>query len=187
MRLHCPNCDKPLKIPDDTAGKRVRCPGCAEAFAVPEPPEEEETEAEEAPPRKRKKRKKRRKPDGNALKDTLHYWTGAVGLFPIFSGLLVMMWLFVGAVALFIPPLAWLLVMTGSLTYVVGWGWFLFVAFRDNPMWGALCFITQFFCIPYFFMNMEETWKPATLLVLGILMSLTGWGILEICLAGLRR
>src|SRR5438876_807963 len=32
----CPACDKKLKVNDDVAGKKIRCPGCKEAFAVPE-------------------------------------------------------------------------------------------------------------------------------------------------------
>lgn len=31
----CPNCDKNLKIPDELAGKRVKCPGCSQVVNVP--------------------------------------------------------------------------------------------------------------------------------------------------------
>ena len=35
MILTCPNCRKTLKVPDNAAGKKVRCPGCLEILPVP--------------------------------------------------------------------------------------------------------------------------------------------------------
>src|SRR2546423_214954 len=36
----CPECDKQLRVKDELAGKKIKCPGCAETIAVPddEPP-----------------------------------------------------------------------------------------------------------------------------------------------------
>ena len=35
MKVPCPSCEKTLSIGDNLAGKRVKCPGCAEVFQVP--------------------------------------------------------------------------------------------------------------------------------------------------------
>lgn len=34
--IKCPDCGKSLKVSDNIAGKRVRCPGCKNPFVVPE-------------------------------------------------------------------------------------------------------------------------------------------------------
>lgn len=36
IKLACRNCGKRLEAPDGTAGRKGRCPGCGEVFAVPE-------------------------------------------------------------------------------------------------------------------------------------------------------
>jgi len=35
IRLTCSDCDKPLKVKDELAGKRIRCPGCQSIIRVP--------------------------------------------------------------------------------------------------------------------------------------------------------
>ena len=35
--VSCPHCGKSLKVPAELAGKRVKCKGCDEVFAVPAP------------------------------------------------------------------------------------------------------------------------------------------------------
>ena len=35
IRYSCPNCDQPLTIPDELAGKRRKCPKCGAKFTVP--------------------------------------------------------------------------------------------------------------------------------------------------------
>lgn len=37
LDVSCPNCGKPLKVPAELAGKRVKCKGCDEVFAIPAP------------------------------------------------------------------------------------------------------------------------------------------------------
>ncbi|MBY0458006.1 MAG: hypothetical protein K2V38_11755, partial [Gemmataceae bacterium] len=37
----CPECDRPLRVPDDLAGQMVRCPHCKALAAVPRPVAEE--------------------------------------------------------------------------------------------------------------------------------------------------
>jgi predicted Zn finger-like uncharacterized protein len=79
LRVACPTCSAVVAIPDQFAGKRVRCPKCKNTFLAPgqavlegeilvdEPAEEEEPEQEREPeeerPRKKKKKKKRRSYD----------------------------------------------------------------------------------------------------------------------------
>ena len=35
IEVTCPECDKELRLKDELAGKKVKCPGCAEVLAVP--------------------------------------------------------------------------------------------------------------------------------------------------------
>jgi len=37
ISLSCPSCRRKLKVKDELAGRRIKCPGCTEVFAVPEP------------------------------------------------------------------------------------------------------------------------------------------------------
>jgi hypothetical protein len=70
IALSCPACDKALKVKDELAGKKIKCPGCGEPILV-EPDEVPEAAEEEAPRRKpraeeeedrpRKKKKKKKK------------------------------------------------------------------------------------------------------------------------------
>src|SRR5689334_19212818 len=48
IRLKCPDCDKPLKVKDELAGKRIRCPGCQTVIRVPA---NAAADAETAPPK----------------------------------------------------------------------------------------------------------------------------------------
>jgi hypothetical protein len=45
IAVQCPSCKRKLNAPDKLLGKRVKCPGCGNAFAV-KPPEEEFVDAE---------------------------------------------------------------------------------------------------------------------------------------------
>jgi DNA-directed RNA polymerase subunit M/transcription elongation factor TFIIS len=45
----CPSCGKTLKAPEETAGKRIRCPHCKDVIVVPEPVYEAEEVAPPAP------------------------------------------------------------------------------------------------------------------------------------------
>jgi phage FluMu protein Com len=53
ISMTCSNCNKTLKVPDDLAGKKVRCPACKTVLAVPVPEEDVEAIEEEAPPPKK--------------------------------------------------------------------------------------------------------------------------------------
>jgi hypothetical protein len=54
IQLRCPECNKPLKVKEELAGKKVKCPGCGKAVPVPVPEVEPEPveEVQEAPPPK---------------------------------------------------------------------------------------------------------------------------------------
>src|SRR5439155_4482337 len=71
ISLSCPTCDKTLKVKDELAGRKVKCPGCGEAVPVPAGDEAAVVSAEKLPrgkplpvedeedrPRKKKKKKK---------------------------------------------------------------------------------------------------------------------------------
>ena len=71
ISLSCPSCDKTLKVKDELAGRKVKCPGCGEAVPVPAGDEAAVVAAEKLPrgkplpvedeedrPRKKKKKKK---------------------------------------------------------------------------------------------------------------------------------
>jgi len=65
--VKCPECGRALKLGDEAAGKRVRCPACKHAFTVPTPEEEieeiEEIEEEAEPePEERPSKRSRRPP-----------------------------------------------------------------------------------------------------------------------------
>jgi DNA-directed RNA polymerase subunit RPC12/RpoP len=38
MRFSCPSCSQPMQCPDDYAGKKAKCPKCAQKILVPTPP-----------------------------------------------------------------------------------------------------------------------------------------------------
>jgi len=54
----CPSCDSELKLKDELAGRKVKCPRCGDVVVVPAE-EEEESRAEESRKKKKKKRKKK--------------------------------------------------------------------------------------------------------------------------------
>ncbi len=37
MKVHCPGCSKPLRVPRSSSGRRARCPSCQKVFVVPKP------------------------------------------------------------------------------------------------------------------------------------------------------
>ena len=49
VRISCPSCNKALRVPDDSLGRKVRCPACSTAFTA-EAPSEEETEGIQTAP-----------------------------------------------------------------------------------------------------------------------------------------
>lgn len=51
MVIFCPHCQKSLKLPEDYAGKTVRCPACQQAFVAPSPTGAEIQAAAPAPAR----------------------------------------------------------------------------------------------------------------------------------------
>lgn len=39
MKVHCPGCSKPLRVPKTSSGRKARCPNCRQVFIVPAPEE----------------------------------------------------------------------------------------------------------------------------------------------------
>ena len=42
IELHCPNCNKGIRAPDDAGGKRGLCPSCKQSVYIPSPAAEED-------------------------------------------------------------------------------------------------------------------------------------------------
>jgi predicted Zn finger-like uncharacterized protein len=49
VRISCPSCNKALRVPDASLGRKVRCPACSTAFTAEAPPEEETEGIQTAP------------------------------------------------------------------------------------------------------------------------------------------
>ena len=56
IALSCPSCDHALKVKDELAGRRIKCPKCGGSIAVLDKEDDEEREEDERP-RKMKKKK----------------------------------------------------------------------------------------------------------------------------------
>jgi len=61
MTVTCPDCDKTLKVKDDAAGKKVRCPACSTVLQIPAKSKDADDDflddLEEAAPSKKRKRR----------------------------------------------------------------------------------------------------------------------------------
>jgi predicted Zn finger-like uncharacterized protein len=87
ISLACPECNGKLKVADNLAGKKIKCPKCSTVFPVPAqeaeaitaeiPPDEPEDIDEEDLPRLRKRtRDIRRDPAGDAVSTLIPYKNG---------------------------------------------------------------------------------------------------------------
>ncbi len=62
LSVTCPDCDKTLRVKDELAGKKVRCPGCSTVIPIPAKELEADDDVEflddleEPTPSKRKRR-----------------------------------------------------------------------------------------------------------------------------------
>jgi len=76
--LSCPSCEKALKVKDELAGKKVKCPGCGEPIVVEAADDPESETAVQEPPRRkaratdaedddRPRKKKKKKKKSNSL------------------------------------------------------------------------------------------------------------------------
>jgi hypothetical protein len=65
--------------------------------------------------------------------------------------------------------MSWQLMLTGNGLMLAGNIWTGFIAFRDDHTYGMLCFFTCLFTYVYIFMNLEETWRPASVTAIGFL------------------
>jgi hypothetical protein len=88
IELECTGCRRNLRVKDEMAGRKVRCPGCGKVMTVPalveelpvvegveKPPEAEEEQSPAAPSRRRR-RKARRPSEGGGVPG----WLAPVGL-----------------------------------------------------------------------------------------------------------
>jgi hypothetical protein len=122
----------------------------------------------------RKKKKKRPPNAGNVALDLFYYVFGAVGVFGFVLAGMFACWLLMLPLTLLAPRLALAQVALGGVLQLVGWWWIVFVAFRDDALYGSLCVFTFLFAYVYVYMNLEGTWRPAGLMILGLLMTISG-------------
>jgi hypothetical protein len=146
---------------------------------------EEEEELDRPGPRKtkRRKRKVRRRRSDNAVLDFFYYYTGAMGVFAWSVVALVLFWFFGAILTLLVPQAGLFLVFLGGAAASFANVWLIYIAFKDNPLYGVLCLTTCLFAWVYMFMNLEEGWRPGALIVLGVVMSLSGWMFMAVSLA----
>src|SRR4029079_16763051 len=144
IEVRCPRCNKELQFADSLRGQAISCPNCNQKIRIfPRPAEDQEPAFAEVvdPDEKdrtphigvRAKRlrperfRKRRRGDGGFLAEQFHYWTGAVGGFGFVLARLALCWLALTGLGLVFPPAASILLALGTLLYLVGWLWVVFV------------------------------------------------------------
>jgi hypothetical protein len=123
---------------------------------------------------RKKKMKRRREP--NILLDTATYYLGGVGAFGWVLVGMFACWLVALALTPLQPRLGMALATLGGVLYFVGSWWIVYLAYRDDAWAGSLCLFTQLFIFAYIYMNLEATWKPAGIMILGLLMIVSGYG-----------
>ena len=201
--VFCPFCDREYRLADSLRGQVLTCLSCEAPIRV-EPPEDDEpvlletvadegqaVTGEEPPPRagvapkklrpdRLRKKKKKRAPaegSGSAALDLFRYLFGAVGVFGFIRAGMFALWVLMMALTPLAPRVAIALTMLGGALQFFGWWWIVFVAFREDAWYGSLCVFTFLFAYVYVYMNLEGTWRPAGLMVLGLLMTISGYAL----------
>jgi hypothetical protein len=147
------------------------------------PPREEEPDEPE--PERRRRRKRQRK--GREETTWLRYYAGALGGFGWSLFVLLVLSVMLGGLTFAAPRLSLLMMVLGGGMMGIGNLWILYVAYRDNPTYGVLAFTTCVFTYAYIFINLEETWRPVLLVVLGAVTAGSGWVLfraLKVSVAG---
>ena len=86
-------------------------------------------------------------------------------------------WLLSLPLTLLMPRLTLLHVSVGSIFYTVGWIWVVLIAYKDDGWSGTLCLFTNLYVFVYAYVNLESTWKPAGLMLLGLLMIFSSYAM----------
>ena len=61
-------------------------------------------------------------------------------------------------------------IVPGFLMLLVGWIWFLMLAFQESVMWGIGCLVCGIVQIVFLVRNIEDTWKPFALQIGGAIL-----------------
>src|SRR5580700_7152378 len=61
LTVTCPDCDKTLRVKDEFAGKKLRCPGCSTVISIPV--KSDESDDDDFPGRADRSKQKRRPAD----------------------------------------------------------------------------------------------------------------------------
>jgi phage FluMu protein Com len=198
-KVRCPACREVVTVPEPDIDEEYDLAAPEESVGKPGPEIPEALPAgggedtftvatgEEATgrdrPRRRRRRRRRRRDEGNVVLETFHYYTASFGVFPwVMAGLLLMSCC-MGGVGLLAPGLPIIVVVFGAVLYNVGWFWLVITAFRDDTFHGMLCLVTHFYALAYIFINLEEAWRPATVMILGIFVALFGAVLMGVSVA----
>jgi hypothetical protein len=199
--MPCPRCAKEFELADVLRGQIINCPDCGQPMRVQPPGQQEESPPffedewgtgiqEELPEepgpaigvdpkrltiKRLRKRKKRRSPGEKYLVEQWNYFTGTFGIFGFVLLGLLGFWLFTLLLTPFLPQVCLGLISFGGLLYTVGWWWIVFIAYQDDGWSGTMCLFTMLYAYVYAYLNLEATWKPAGLMVLGILITISGY------------
>lgn len=142
---------------------------------VEEEDDTESTSTGPAKPRRRRRRKRRASEDENPLLENFRYYTAAFGILPWIVGATLLIWIFLLGVSLLLPPVVFLAMVLGFVVYMTGWVWLVITAFRDDTFQGMLVVFLKIYGLVYIFLNLNETWKPAVLLFLGLFMEVASF------------
>jgi hypothetical protein len=202
IHMPCPRCEREYDLADVLRGQIINCPDCGTPMRVePQAAYDEEpllvVEAErevgiqEEPPeqpaprigvdpkrlsvKRLRKKKKRRHPTGSWLVEQWNYFTGMFGVAGYVLLGMVGIWLFLLLLTPLAPHIAMGIISLGSVLYTVGWWWIVFIAYRDDGWSGTMCLFTMLYVYVYVYLNLEATWQPAGFMLLGILMTVSGY------------
>jgi hypothetical protein len=129
----------------------------------------------------RRKRRRRRRPQLNEEEEVEtgggHFPSEIIpGLdnFVVLLMIVVALWILLGVLAFFAPPVALALIVLGVLLAAAGQIWFLIVAFQEDITAGILCLFVPFYALIFLVTNLEVAGRPFAVNVLGFLMFVSG-------------
>ena len=86
----------------------------------------------------------------------------------------VPLWIVLGAIGYFVPPVALVLLLAGFLLGAAGGIWLLIIAFQEDVVSGFLCLVVPFYALVFVVTHLEIAGRAFAANVVGSLMCLTG-------------
>jgi hypothetical protein len=94
--------------------------------------------------------------------------------FVVLLMVVVALWVLLGVLAFFAPPVALALIVLGIILAAAGQIWFLIVAFQEDITTGILCLVVPFYALIFLITNLEVAGRPFAVNLLGFLMFVSG-------------